>query len=108
MAKVKVNMGVCERTHEINVSLREDGSLDVSIVSDCEKVREYGEQLGTLAMADLGSITMSRIMDPMIVEHLTPTCLAPVAVFNCAWMEADMMSSSLALKAGEMSLEFQE
>ncbi len=108
MAKVKVNMGVCERTHEISVTLREDGLLDVSIVSDCDKVREYGEQLGTLNMADLGSITLSRIMDPMIVEHLTPTCMAPVAVFNAAWMETGLMSSFLARKVGEMSLEFQE
>lgn len=108
MALIRVNMGVCEYTHMVKVTLREDGLLDVNIESECDKVREYGEQLGTLTMADLGSITLSKIMDPMIVEHLTPTCLAPVAVFNAAWMETGLMSRSLAVKVGQMGMDFLE
>ena len=108
MATVKVNATLCDRTHYVRVTMRDDGIMDVDIVSDCEKVKEYGDQLGTLSMADLGNITMSRIMDPRIVEHLTPTCLAPVAVFNAAWLESGLMSRSLALKVAEESIEFIE
>lgn len=106
MALIKVNMGLCEYTHMVKVTMRDDGLLDVNIESECDKVREYGEQLGTISMADLGNITLSRIMDPMIVEHLTPTCLAPVAVFNAAWLESGLMSRSLALSVGTVGMEF--
>ncbi len=108
MALIRVNMGVCEYTHMVRVTQRDDGLLDVDIESECDKVREYGEQLGTLCMEDLGCITLSKIMDPMIVEHLTPTCMAPVAVFNAAWMEAGLMSRSLAIKVGQIGMDFLE
>ncbi|MGE4274515.1 MAG: hypothetical protein AB7E27_00455 [Candidatus Methanomethylophilaceae archaeon] len=106
MAAVLVRMRVCDKTHEIEVTQREDGLLDVHIESDCIKVQEYGRDMGPLSMDDLGCITQSRIMDPLLVEHLTPTCMAPVAVFNAAWLEAGMISRSFALKAGENTLEF--
>ncbi len=106
MAVVRVRMRVCDKVHEIEVTQRDDGLLDVHIESDCIKVWEYGRDMGPLSMDDLGSITQSRIMDPLLVEHLTPTCMAPVAVFNAAWLEAGMISRSFALRAGENTLEF--
>ena len=101
-------MGVCEYIHMVRVTQCGEGEFQVHIDSECDKVREYGEMLGTISIADLGNITLSKIMDPMIVEHLTPTCLAPVAVFNAAWMEAGLMSGSLAKKVGKMDMEFLE
>jgi len=108
MATVLVNMPICEKAHKVTVTMREDGDMDVHIISDCIKVQEYGRDLEKLNVMDLGSITMSRIMDPRLVEHLTPTCMAPVAVFNAAWLEAGMISRSLAKQVDASTLEFQE
>lgn len=108
MATIKVNMPICDKTHVVTVTQRDDGDLDVHIDSDCAKVAEYGLDLRTLSFTDLGCITESRIMDPAIVEHLTPTCLAPVAVFNAAWLEAGLMSKSLARDVQRLSMEFMD
>lgn len=108
MATVLMNMPICEKTHKITVTMREDGDMDVHIVSDCIKVHEYGRDLGKLNVMDLSSITMSRIMDPRLVEHLTPTCMAPVALFNAAWLEAGMISRSWAKQADPCTMRFQE
>lgn len=108
MATVLVNMPICDKIHQVTVTMREDGDTDVQISSDCIKVQEYGQNLGRLNIMDLSSITLSRIMDPRLVERLTPTCMVPVAVFNAAWVEAGMISRSLTKQVGISSIEFQE
>ena len=108
MATVLVKMPVCDKTHKVTVTMRDDGDMDVQISSDCINVQEYGRDLEKLSFADLGSITTSRIMDPLLVEHFTPTCMAPVAVFNAGWLEAGLISRSLFKKVGASSMEYQE
>ena len=48
----------------------------------------------------------SRILTEAEGGVLTPTCLVPIAVFNVCWVEAGMISKRLAIKEGQISIQF--
>ena len=95
---VQVNMKTCNKTHKITVSLREDGNLDVDIVSDCANIQAYAKKLTMITVEDASSFVGSKIVDPEIRGPLSAPCLVPSAVFDAAWMELGMLSKNLCKK----------
>lgn len=95
---VVAKMNTCGKTNRVTVSLREDGNLDVNIVSDCKNVQEYAKRLTLITMDDVTSFTGSKVVDPEIRATLSVPCLTPIAVFDAAWQELGMLSKSLCKK----------
>ncbi|MCL2333913.1 MAG: hypothetical protein FWC52_03890, partial [Candidatus Methanoplasma sp.] len=79
---VIVKMNTCGKTHKITVSLRDDGDLDVKIVSDCKHVQEYAELLTKVGMSDITDRHGSKILDPDICTSLSFPCLVPSGVLD--------------------------
>ena len=101
---VIVKMNTCSKTHKVTVSMRDDGNLDVDIVSDCPHVQEYAENLKIISMDDAVSFSGSKIVDPEVRQSLSAPCLCPNAVFDAAWMELGMLSKGLCKQVGKNEL----
>ncbi len=109
MATVLVKMNFCGFTHRITVTAREDGDLDVHIVSPCEHVRDFARNLGrTITIADVTDRDGSRIFDHEVLKPLTLTCLAPKGVVDAAWLELGMLSTSRAKEVGGNEISYEE
>ncbi|MDO5853235.1 MAG: hypothetical protein Q4Q62_04110 [Thermoplasmata archaeon] len=96
---VTVNMRTCSHVHKVTVSMRDDGMMDVSIVSDCPNVQEYAKRLTEISMDDATDFCTSRINAPEVRHPLSATCLCPLGVMNAAWMECGMLSKTLCHRA---------
>jgi len=99
-------MRTCGKTNRVTAELQDDGSLKISIVSDCPNVRIYAEKLQTVSAEDVCDFRNSKVVDPDVRASLSVPCLTPIAVFNAAWIELGMLSKSLAKDAGENSVSF--
>ena len=98
-SKTTVNMRTCNRTHHITVSMRDDGDMDVEIVSDCPHVQEYARRLTLITLDDVTDFCTSKINAPEIRQPLSGTCLCPLGVLNAAWMECGMLSKTMCKRA---------
>lgn len=98
-SKVIVNMRTCSHVHEVTVSMREDGNLDVDIVSDCPNIQEYARRLKVITMDDATNFAGSKIVDPEVRAPVSAGCLCPIGVFNAAWKELGMMSGTICQRA---------
>ena len=111
MVSVIVKSRFCDKTHRIDVSMKDDGDLSVHIDSDCENVKDFAKLLGdTLTLPDVTVREVSKLFDPQIVQPLTLTCLVPTGILDAAWLEMGMMSASRAklVKSDEISYELLE
>ena len=91
-------MNTCNKNHKITVSMREDGDLDVNIVSDCKNVQEYAKNINVIGMSDLMDRHSSKILDPSNSAMLSTPCLVQQGVLDAAWMEVGILSKSLCNK----------
>lgn len=107
-SKVVVRMNTCSKVHKIEVSLRDDGDLDVRIESDCKNVQEYARRLNLISMDDLMDFNKSRIVAPEVREPLSISCLCPMGVFNAGNMEVGMLSKTLARNSRSNDIIFDD
>ena len=98
MAKVEVNMKTCSKHHVIEVTMNDEGNLDVKITTDCKHVQEYADKLKVITIDDVTSFAGSKVEDPDIRATLSVPCLVPNAVFDAAWIEIGMLSKNLCNK----------
>ena len=103
---VIANMKTCYKTNKVTVSMRDDGDMDVRIVSDCPHVQEYAKKLTRISVDDVVDFNGSKVVDPEIRATLSVPCLTPIAVFEAAWLELGMLSKSLSKKVGENTITF--
>jgi hypothetical protein len=59
-------------------------------------------------MNDLIVWSGSSILKKAEEARLTTTCLVPTAVFNCCWVEMDLISRNLALDKKALCIRFME
>ena len=108
MVSVIVKSKFCDKTHRIDVSMKDDGDLSIHIDTDCDNVKDFTKLLGdTLTLPDITVREVSRLFDPQIVQPLTLTCLVPIGILDAAWLEMGMMSTSRAktVESDEISFE---
>jgi hypothetical protein len=81
--------------------------IRIHMTTDCDHVKKYSELLGdTISIMDCMDYRTSRVFSDDIRLGLSLPCLVPSAVMNAAWMEAGMLSKSIAKKAGSNDNEF--
>jgi hypothetical protein len=106
MATVTTHMRTCGKTHKVTAVMNAEGNFDVSIESDCHKVVLFGEKLRYVTMEDIIDFDNTRLNKREIRGDMSPPCLCPIAVMNAAWIEAGMLSHSLAKRVKDNSIEF--
>ena len=96
---VVVKMNVCSKTHRIEVSMRDDGDMDVRIESDCKNVQEYAKRLTRMTVGDATDFCNSAVVAPDVRAPLSTTCLCPMGILGAAWKELGMVSKSICRRA---------
>lgn len=102
---VETDMTICDKKIRVTVTTREDGDMDVSIESDCSFLKHYAESLGTITMDDIMCFERSRINREDIRGNMSMICLAPIAVYQAAWMECGMLSKRNYVKSGPVTMD---
>jgi len=105
---VVVKMNTCNKTHKITVSARDDGDMDVKIVTDCDHVQGYADNLTKISMSDITDRHGCKILDPDVAAPLSMTCLVPIGVFDAAWIEVGMLSGALCKKIKSNEIVFEK
>ncbi|MDR2865800.1 MAG: hypothetical protein LBV13_00105 [Methanomassiliicoccaceae archaeon] len=105
---IKVKMNTCEKTHVITAEMNEEGSVDVHIDSDCEKIQDFGKKLKGLTVTDVTDFYKSKLNDPEIRGAIGFVCLVTNAVVHAVWMEYEMLSERHAKKAKHNSVIYDE
>ncbi len=109
VSKVRADMRSCGRYALITADSLGDGSVKVTIETDCDNVRRYAELLGDrVTMDDCMDFAGSRVFDPEVLKPLTMTCLIPSAVMNAVYMELGMVSRSFAEKGASNEVAFEK
>lgn len=103
---VTVKMNTCGKTHKVTAALRDDGDIDITIESDCEKIQDYGRRLQRITPMDAMDFSSSRINDPEVRGNISAPCLITSAVFDVSWMELGLLSKNLCNKVKTNSLDF--
>jgi len=106
MSSVKVNMNMCDKVCMVKATLRDDGDLNIEIVSDCTDVQSYGNRLKKITVNDAVDYEHSAINSMEMRGNLSPHCLVPSAVFDAAWLELGMISKSLVKKIRTNTVQF--
>ena len=99
-----MNMNTCSKHHVIEVTMNDEGNLDVKITTNCPHVQEYADKLKVITLDDVTSFAGSKVVDPEIRASLSVPCLVPNAVFDAAWIEVGMLSKNLCNKAHNNSI----
>ncbi|MDD2626635.1 MAG: hypothetical protein PHT00_02535 [Candidatus Methanomethylophilus sp.] len=106
MATVIVKMKTCDKTHKITVTATEDGNYAVKIASDCPKIAAYGKRLSVITLDDIIDFPKSRIVAGDVRQDISSNCLAPIGVINAGWLEAGLMTKTLAKKSVDNEIRF--
>ncbi|MCG7845008.1 MAG: hypothetical protein MIO90_06220 [Methanomassiliicoccales archaeon] len=107
-SKVKINMKVCEKTTEVEVTDNGDGTYSIAVTSPCPNVQEFARTLEVLTMEDLVDKPNSRVFDRMRVTKMSANCLVPAGILSAAWVEAGLIARSRALGMGANEVRFLE
>ena len=108
MAKVRVDMRMCDKVHDIEVRMNEEGGFDLIVETDCPHVRDFADALPTLDMMDLVDKPSSKVFLLMREMEMSATCLFPSGVLSAAWLEAGLWASSRAREKGMNCVIFPE
>lgn len=106
MAKVKVQMKVCNNTHIIEVTPDQEGGYDLKIESTCHKAVALAERLKKLNMEDLVDKKNGRIHMAFLESDMSSNCLVASGIVTAAWLEAGMISKNLMRKMGANDVEY--
>ena len=60
-SEIDVDMPICDKRIKVRVTSRDDGDMDVEIVSDCPALAHYAESLRVISMDDITSFETSVI-----------------------------------------------
>lgn len=104
---IRTEMRICDKYVEVTASARVDGGFDILVDSDCEALRSFAKNLTVISMDDIMNFETSRINREEVRGNMSMICLAPIAVYQAAWIEAGMMSRRIYSKTGscEMSMK---
>jgi hypothetical protein len=97
-SKVIVQMPLCTNKTVIEATDRGNGIVDLRFESHCCHIKDFAKALTEASYDDYVQLVGSRVLRLAEENHLTATCLVPVAVFNACWVETGMISKSLARK----------
>ncbi|MDO5853690.1 MAG: hypothetical protein Q4Q62_06555 [Thermoplasmata archaeon] len=102
---IVTNMAVCDKTVKVTATAREDGDIDILIESNCSAVQHFAETLTKVTMDDIMNFETSTINKEEVRGNMSMICLAPIAVYQAAWMEAGMLSRNIYRKLGPITMD---
>ena len=101
---IDVNMSICDKKVSVTATMKEDGTFDIDIQSDCDSIKHYAETLKNVTMDDITNFETSRINKEDVRGNMSMICMAPIAVYQAAWMECGRMAKRIYSKCGPITI----
>ncbi len=107
-SKVDINMSICDKKVSVTATAKDDGTFDIVIESDCHYLQHYAESLKNITLDDITNFETSTINKESVRGNMSMICLAPIAVYQAAWMECGMLSKNNYRKSGNITMDLSE
>ncbi len=102
------DMSICDRKIKVTVTDNGDGTMAVDLESDCQALEGFSKNLKTITMEDVVSFETSRINREEVRGGMSMICVAPIMVYQAAWMECGMLSKRIFGKQGPIKIDMGE
>ncbi len=102
------NMSICDKKIRVTVSDNGDGTMSVDIESDCQAIEGFAQNLKTITMDDIVNFETSTINKEEVRGNMSMICVAPIMVYQAAWMECGMLSKRIFPKQGPITIDMEK
>jgi hypothetical protein len=102
---IESKMSICDKWIKVTADQKEDGTIAVRVESDCDALKHFAESLTSVTMDDIMNFESSRINKEDVRGNMSMICVAPIMVYQAAWMEIGMMSSRIFPKSGPITID---
>ena len=102
---IESNMSICDKRISVTVSDNGDGTMSVDIRSDCQAIEGFSQSLKTITMDDIVNFETSRINKEEVRGNMSMICVAPIMVYQAAWMECGMLSRRIFPRQGPITID---
>ncbi len=102
---IETNMSICDKRLKVTADLRDDGTIGIKVESDCDALKHFSEHLTSVNIDDVTNFETSTINKEQIRGNMSMICVAPIMVYQAAWMELGMMSRSIYPKSGPITID---
>jgi len=102
---IESNMSICDKKIKVTANKKDDGTIDIRIESDCQAIEGFSENLTNITMDDIMNFETSRINKEEVRGNMSMICVAPIMVYQAAWMEMGMMSTKIYPKCGPITID---
>lgn len=105
MTKLTVNSTICGFTHKISGTLKKD-KIIIDIETPCKNVGKISHM--EVPMMEIMNVKDNYVMEKAQEANCGANCLVPCAIINLCKLESGFIAKSLAKKAGNISIVFDE
>lgn len=102
---IETKMSVCDKWIRVTAKNKEDGTIDINVESDCDALKHFAERLTNVSVEDVTNFETSRINKEETRGNMSMICLAPIMVYQAAWMEIGMMSKRIYSMQGPITMD---
>jgi len=102
---IESNMSICDKKIKVTADKRDDGTIDIKIESDCQAIEGFSQSLTNVTMDDIMNFETSKINKEQVRGNMSMICVAPIMVYQAAWMELGMMSRRIYPKSGPITID---
>ena len=102
---IETKMSVCDKWIKVTANSKEDGTIDIKVESDCDALQHFAQNLTNVTIEDITNFETSRINKEEVRGNMSMICLAPIMVYQAAWMEIGMMSKHIYSMQGPITME---
>lgn len=102
---IESDMTICDKKIRVTVSDNGDGTMAVDIESDCQAIEGFSQNLKTITMDDIVNFETSTINKEEVRGNMSMICVAPIMVYQAAWMECGMLSRRIFPRQGPITID---
>ena len=102
---IESKMSICDKWIKVTADKRDDGTIGTKVESDCDALQHYSENLTSVTMDDITNFETSNINKENVRGNMSMICVAPIMVYQAAWMEMGMVSKRIFPKMGPITID---
>lgn len=105
---IETDMSICAKKIKVTAQMNDDSTFDIKVESDCDALKHFSEALTKVTMDDVVNFETSMINKEEIRGNMSMICVAPIMVYQAAWMECGMLSRRIFPKSGPIQIDMGE
>ena len=102
---IESKMSICQKWIRVTADQKDDGTIGIKVESDCDALQHFAEQLTSVTVEDVTNFETSTINKESIRGNMSMICVAPIMVYQAAWMEIGMLSRRIFPMSGPITID---